>query len=265
LTDGDHYEGEKSKLRVIFQQNGYKVKEIRRVLDKMDRLKQDENRGVSTDTIEKGMSESSLDEIKAIAVLPYVPKIGEKIKKVLSKNNIFTAFKADRKVSSMIRTVKDQVPLDCKGVYEVSCECGKVYIGETGRKISTRVKEHERHIRLAKQSNTFGEKQRHLNQSACAEHGEEFKHNIQIDKVRVLCRDERKYTRKVREAIEIKKQPNNFNRDDSFQLDRAWGTVLQQKNRIEGIIEEVEDQENVKQATEGNGWADRLRSRVTKL
>ena len=161
----------------------------------------------------------------------------------------------------MIRPVKDQVPLECKGVYEVSCECGKVNIGETGRTISTRIKEHERHIRLAKQSSSVGEKQRHLNQSACAEHGNEFQHHIQIDTVRILCRDDKKFTRKVREAIEIKKQPNNFNRDDSFQLDRAWGTVLQQKNGIESINEEVEEKEITTQDPEESTWTGRLRTK----
>ena len=30
-----------------------------------------------------------------------------------------------------------------------TCECGTVYIGQSGRSIDLRIKEHERHIRLA--------------------------------------------------------------------------------------------------------------------
>ena len=35
-------------------------------------------------------------------------------------------------------------------VYRILCECGKVYIGETGRSMQERIKEHDRDIRLAR-------------------------------------------------------------------------------------------------------------------
>ncbi|XP_066025081.1 uncharacterized protein [Pocillopora verrucosa] len=35
-------------------------------------------------------------------------------------------------------------------VYRIPCECGKMYIGETGRPMQDRIKEHDRHIRLAR-------------------------------------------------------------------------------------------------------------------
>ncbi|KAL9962797.1 hypothetical protein ACROYT_G031937 [Oculina patagonica] len=35
-------------------------------------------------------------------------------------------------------------------VYRIPCECGKVYIGETGRPMQDRIKEHDRDIRLAR-------------------------------------------------------------------------------------------------------------------
>ena len=35
-------------------------------------------------------------------------------------------------------------------VYKIPCECGKVYIGETGRAMQDRIKEHNRDIRLAR-------------------------------------------------------------------------------------------------------------------
>ena len=34
-------------------------------------------------------------------------------------------------------------------VYKIPCECGKVYVGETGRSMHERIKEHDRDIRLA--------------------------------------------------------------------------------------------------------------------
>ena len=35
-------------------------------------------------------------------------------------------------------------------VYRIPCECGKVYIGETGRSMQERIKEHDRDIRLGR-------------------------------------------------------------------------------------------------------------------
>ena len=35
-------------------------------------------------------------------------------------------------------------------VYKILCECGKVYIGETGRSMHERIKEHDKDIRLAR-------------------------------------------------------------------------------------------------------------------
>ncbi|XP_033096964.1 uncharacterized protein LOC117101183 [Anneissia japonica] len=37
------------------------------------------------------------------------------------------------------------------GVYRIPCECGKVYIGETGRDLRTRLKEHQGHARRGEQ------------------------------------------------------------------------------------------------------------------
>ena len=35
-------------------------------------------------------------------------------------------------------------------VYKIPCECGKVYIGETGRSMGERIKEHDRDTRLTR-------------------------------------------------------------------------------------------------------------------
>jgi hypothetical protein len=49
---------------------------------------------------------------------------------------------------NMLRSVKDDLGLNVPGMYQIPCECGKVYMGQTGRSIETRCKEHRRHIRL---------------------------------------------------------------------------------------------------------------------
>ena len=50
-------------------------------------------------------------------------------------------------------------------VYKIPCECGKVYIGETGRAMHERIKEHDRDIRFVLKQN-----------SAVSEHANETGH-----------------------------------------------------------------------------------------
>jgi len=67
--------------------------------------------------------------------------------------------------SSYFPPVKDAFGLRTPGVYSIPCECGEVYIGQSGRPIQHSIKEHNRHIRLAQP-----------NKSAVAEHSINHNH-----------------------------------------------------------------------------------------
>ena len=65
-------------------------------------------------------------------------------KKNLSDSTFRTGWLSSfRKLHSMLHTHKDTHPHNKKGVYKIPCECGKVYIGESGRDMDTRLKEHK--------------------------------------------------------------------------------------------------------------------------
>ena len=83
-------------------------------------------------------------------------------------------------------------------VYRIPCECGKVYIGETGRSIHERIKERDRDIRLACTQT-----------SAVSEHAHETGHYPLWNDVKFIDRDSHWYTRRVKEAIHIRLHPNN--------------------------------------------------------
>ncbi|KAJ8950989.1 hypothetical protein NQ318_006373 [Aromia moschata] len=78
------------------------------------------------------------------ACLPYVSGVTDKLKKTLSKKNIGLRFRTVKKIQQVLPSNKDPVLV----VYELKCTCGKSYIGQTGRSIQCRVKEHQRHTRL---------------------------------------------------------------------------------------------------------------------
>jgi hypothetical protein len=86
-----------------------------------------------------------------------------------------------------------------------SCECGRAYIGKTGRSVDIRLKVHERHIRLE-----------HPDKSAIAEHSIDQRNRIQFHNFTILATKTRCMDRSVREAIEIELHPYNFNRGGGF-------------------------------------------------
>jgi hypothetical protein len=139
-----------------------------------------------------------------VAFLLLVDTTFNHISRVLPKHNIKTVGLPPRKLSSFLRPVKDHLALKTPGVYSIPCECGKMYIGQTGRSIETRVKEHQRHIRLA-----------HPEKSAVAEHSINLGHRTQLPNTGILAKS-RYMDRIIREAIEIELHPNNINREDGF-------------------------------------------------
>jgi hypothetical protein len=100
-------------------------------------------------------------------------------------------------------------------VYRIPCECSKVFIGQTGRSVDTRFKEHQRHIRL-----------KHPDKSAVAEHTVDLGHRNQFHKTSILSTKTRYMDRIIREAIEIELRPNHMNREVGFCLSKTWKPLI---------------------------------------
>ena len=89
----------------------------------------------------------------------------------------------------------------------------QVYIGETGRIVNLRIK--ERNVRL-----------KHVTQSALSEHNIETGHQILFDKTTTIVNITLYFPRKYREAVEIQKHSNNLNRDNGYDINKIWKTIL---------------------------------------
>jgi hypothetical protein len=88
------------------------------------------------------------EKLVGVALLPYQQAITNKISRLLAKHNIRTIHIPKKKNIHMLRPVKDDLGLKVPGVYRIPCECGEVYVGQTGRSVEARCKEHMRHICL---------------------------------------------------------------------------------------------------------------------
>ena len=97
-------------------------------------------------------------------------------------------------------------------MYNIPCKgCDRSYIGETTRPIKERITEHRRDVRLRRTDN-----------SAVAEHAWDNQHQPDWDGVQCLSQERHWYTRRVKEAINIRLNPNNFNRDNGIDIPKCW-------------------------------------------
>ena len=117
-----------------------------------------------------------------------------------------------KNIKKLLKSVKDRIdPTLKKGVYMIPCECGKAYIGKTGRSIRAKVQEHCADIPLDR-----------TQKSSLAQHSHGPKHPIKIEDMKFLPHGDNWFLRRMREAIEIVKHPNCLNRDDGLTIGMPW-------------------------------------------
>ena len=115
------------------------------------------------------------DKPISTAYLPYTQTTYGRISRMLARY-IKSVALPPRKISSYMPPTKDAPRLKTPGIYKIPCECGKVYIGQSGRSVQLRIKEHGRYIRLAQPD-----------KSAVAEHSFNEDHTIRVQETKLLA------------------------------------------------------------------------------
>ena len=102
------------------------------------------------------------------AVVPYLHTISHNLKKIAQRANVRVAFSAPDKLSKICRitdpnrkkvaacTIKHKIKfVQCtvNVVYRVPLSCGKLYIGQTGRCLNSRLSEHKYNVEKYQQGN----------------------------------------------------------------------------------------------------------------
>ena len=87
-----------------------------------------------------------------------------------------------------------------------------------------RIKEHDRDVQLARTET-----------SAFSEHTHNTEHKPLWNEVKFIDRDPYYYTRKVKEAIQMRLHPDNINRDSGIEIIEAWMPTIKKHNNRRAV------------------------------
>ena len=147
------------------------------------------------------------ENISKVVKLSWIPIIGPKLRQAFKKKSIKTIFTSNLK-SLLCRNKTKLLPNSYPGVYELKCTCNSAYFGETKKKILTRTIEHQQDSFKGKWDN-----------SGATEHSLTCHGQFNWIHPKTIARENDYRTRKIREALEIKKAKYNkkikiLNRDE---------------------------------------------------
>ena len=157
----------------------------------------------------------------------------------MKKHGIEAPSKPHRTMRQILVHPKDKIDdgKKCGAVYCVPClSCPQKYIGETGRKLETRIEDHKKETEQVqarrKTRSVTTQEDNTKRKSAICEHAREMNHVMNWDDVKILERESDKYTRWIRESVQVRMLDKDIpmNRDEgNYKLPHVWDTLLASK------------------------------------
>jgi hypothetical protein len=150
--------------------------------------------------------------------IPYLKITSQRISRALARAEIRTIMKPGISIKNQICHLKDKIPKESKSnvIYMIPCtECDKSYVGETKRRLKTRITEHKTAVRNA-----------NTKDSALADHAIKSLHPPNWDNVNILSNERNFRTRRFKEATHILNQPNPLNRNEGLKIPDIYKPIL---------------------------------------
>jgi predicted GIY-YIG superfamily endonuclease/flagellar basal body rod protein FlgC len=203
-SDIKSYNTEVELIEKVLVNNRYPRKLIRNI---------DRKRKQKKSTVDQEKEENKKPD--ALVVIPYVPDLSEKIIRLGARANIRVVCKSGDTLRTRLVKFKPRQETNKEVIYSIPCQCGKEYIGETGRPLTTRVKEHRAALKKGETAT-----------SKLVEHAWNTEHDFLWDKAKPIGRETRWKARKCHEALEIYMGGDNVISAPSMDVDPVWYTTL---------------------------------------
>ena len=139
VTEEEDRKQEEERIRTALRTCGYPDWAKKKVKEQMNRKK-----AIRKD---KSKIDKAQEKSRGVVTAPYVHSFTEKIQRIFTKHGVATVVKPQTTLRQVLVHPKDKVDKRKKAgvVYKIPCnQCEKVYIGETGRQLGTRVTEHRK-------------------------------------------------------------------------------------------------------------------------
>ena len=146
-----------------------------------------------------------MDSILVVAQRLARGEVSEAIRRILAPLGVKTSFQPTNTLKNMLVHPKDPMPTEKKSgvVYRIPCgSCPQTYIGQTGRPLEQRLKEHKKAVR-----------DENIITSALAEHVQKTGHPIEWTQTEVVHTCNRTVKRCLLESWAIQKEPSPLNRE----------------------------------------------------
>jgi len=167
----------------------------------------------------KQITNNTNEEKKSWFVIPYIKKVTDTFKHITNRLKTKLAFFSLNKLGRIIKAQKDTLLTknNKNVVYKLSCKnCDATYVGQTKRKLNTRITEHKNDINKKTD-----------NHSVITEHRIDKNHEFDWDNPKILDREKYYYKRLVSEMINIKSQKNSLNmQTDTEHLQQSYIEIL---------------------------------------
>ena len=141
--------------------------------------------------------------------------LSEKWGRICKKWGVQTVFNKTRTLRNMLTKIKGTYKNKDKGVvYQIPCgDCNQVYIGESGRPLHVRIKEHQRAVALGDDRN------------ANAVHNMKQGHEMDWGNAKIVEREAGWKKRRIKESIYIKSK-GTYNLDSGYPLSPIWDPLI---------------------------------------
>jgi predicted GIY-YIG superfamily endonuclease len=168
----------------------------------------------------RAKSRRETDETRLSAVvIKYVKGISKKFRRVGERYNTKTVFKTRQTLRTFsTRTRPHREVQDMRQcIYSIPCESGRCYIGETGRPLGVRIREHMKNL-----------KQGLMEKSRLAKHAYEEGHRIQCKEAKALQIEINNIRRKYKEAAHMAFLTNPIN-EPSLEISHIWIPLIREE------------------------------------